>query len=184
MTGGIQQIAFSGAILAEKAQVADKAERFAALVSKHSSFVFRIAFTILRNVHDSEDALQETFFRLYRGGAWERIKDERAFLARMTWRIAVDMLPRKRHGDTDRDLASDAIGAEESMIVSEKHTAVHRLMDSLPEELRQPLALSTVEELSSRQIAQMMGIPEGTVRTRISRARQLLRQKVAESYGQ
>src|SRR5207248_1446124 len=113
-----------------------------------------------------------------------RIEDERAFLARMTWRIAVDMLPHRRHGEADRDLASDAIGAEESMIVSEKHAAVHRLMDSLPEDLRQPLALSTVEELSSRQIAQIMGIAEGTVRTRIARARQVLRQKVAESYGQ
>jgi RNA polymerase sigma-70 factor (ECF subfamily) len=184
MTKGIEQIAFPGAILAEKAQVADETERFAALVSRHSSFVFRVAFAILRNVHDSEDALQETFLRLYRKGAWERIEDERAFLARMTWRIAVNMLPRRQHADADRDLVSDAIGAEESMIVSEKHAAVHRLMDSLPEELRQPLALSTVEELSSRQIAHVMGIAEGTVRTRISRARQMLRQKVAESYGQ
>jgi RNA polymerase sigma-70 factor, ECF subfamily len=184
MTRGIEQIAFSGTILAEKAKVADKAERFASLVGRHSSFVFRVAFAILRNVHDSEDALQETFFRLYRRGAWERIEDERAFLARMAWRIAVDMLPRGRQGDADRDLPSDAIGAEESMIDSEKHAAVHRLMDSLPEELRQPLALSTVEELSSRQIARIMGIAEGTVRTRISRARQLLRQKVTESYGQ
>ena len=101
----------------------------------------------------------------------------------MAWRIAVDMLPRRGHGEPDRELASNAIGAEESMIVSEKHATVHRLVDSLPEELRQPLALSTVEELSSRQIAQIMGIPEGTVRTRISRARQVLRQKLAESYG-
>jgi RNA polymerase sigma-70 factor (ECF subfamily) len=184
MTRGIQQVAFAGAILGEKAQVADKAERFAALVRRHSSFVFRIAFAILRNVHDSEDAAQETFFRLYRGGAWERIEDERAFLARVAWRIAVDMLARRRRGDVDRDQASAAIGAEESMIVSEKQAVVHRLIDSLPEELRQPLALSTVEELSSRQIAQMMGIAEGTVRTRIARARQVLRQKVAEFYGQ
>ena len=64
MTRGIQQIAFSGAILAEKARVSDKAERFAALVSRHSLFVFRVVFAILRNVHDSEDALQETFLRL------------------------------------------------------------------------------------------------------------------------
>lgn len=175
---------FSGAILAEKANVADKAERFAALVGRHSAFVFRIAFAMLRNVHDSEDAVQETFLRLYRRGAWERIEDEQAFLARTTWRIAVDMLSCRRGGDADRDLAADAIGVEESMIVSEKHAAVHRLMDSLPEEMRQPLALSTVEELSSRQIAQIMGIAEGTVRTRIARARQMLRQKVAEFYGQ
>jgi RNA polymerase sigma-70 factor (ECF subfamily) len=184
MTRAVQQVAFSGAVLAEEAHVADREERFAALIGRHSSFVFRIAFAILRNVQDSEDAVQETFLRLYRRRAWEGMKDERAFLARMTWRIAVDMLPRTRERDTARELASDATGAEQSMILSEKHAAVHRLMDSLPEELRQPLALSTVEELSSRQIAQTMGIAEGTVRTRLARGRQMLKQKVAESYGQ
>ena len=53
------------------------------------------------------------------------------------------------------------------------------MIDALPEELRQPLALSGVEELSSREIAKVMGIPEGTVRTRLARARQILRQKLS-----
>jgi RNA polymerase sigma-70 factor (ECF subfamily) len=60
------------------------------------------------------------------------------------------------------------------------NAAVHRLVDALPPDLRQPLALSTVEELSSREIAQVMGIAEGTVRTRIMRARQILKQKLGE----
>ena len=51
-------------------------------------------------------------------------------------------------------------------------------MDALPEELRQPLALSTVEEMTSREISQMMGIAEGTVRTRLMRARELLKKKL------
>ena len=56
---------------------------------------------------------------------------------------------------------------------------VHRLIDALPEELRQPLALSTVQELNSREIAAILDIPEGTVRTRLMRARQLLKEKLA-----
>jgi RNA polymerase sigma-70 factor (ECF subfamily) len=52
-------------------------------------------------------------------------------------------------------------------------------MDALPEELRQPLALSGIDELSSAEIAAAMGIPEGTVRTRIMRARQILKEKLA-----
>jgi RNA polymerase sigma-70 factor (ECF subfamily) len=55
--------------------------------------------------------------------------------------------------------------------------AVHRLIDSLPEELRQPLVLSV--EMNSREIAAAMGIAEGTVRTRLMRARQMLREKIA-----
>jgi len=53
---------------------------------------------------------------------------------------------------------------------------VHWLIDSLPEELRQPLALSV--DLNSREIAAAMGVPEGTVRTRLMRARAMLREKI------
>ena len=56
---------------------------------------------------------------------------------------------------------------------------MHRLIDALPEELRQPLALSTVQELNSREIADILDIPEGTVRTRLMRARQMLKEKLA-----
>ncbi len=72
----------------------------------------------------------------------------------------------------------------EQMVIAENATTVlHRMIDSLPEELRQPLALSSVEEMSSREIADMMGIPEGTVRTRLMRARQILKQKLMPLLG-
>ena len=75
--------------------------------------------------------------------------------------------------------ASSSRSPEDAAVDADWNAAVHRLVDALPEELRQPLALATVEELNSREIAQVMGIPEGTVRTRILRARQILRQKLA-----
>jgi RNA polymerase sigma-70 factor (ECF subfamily) len=56
---------------------------------------------------------------------------------------------------------------------------VHKLMDAMPEELRQPLALSAGDEMSSKEIAAAMGIPEGTVRTRLMRGREILREKLA-----
>jgi len=65
------------------------------------------------------------------------------------------------------------------LISADWNAIVHRLVDALPEELRQPLALSTVQELKSREIADVMGIAEGTVRTRLMRARQILKQKLA-----
>jgi RNA polymerase sigma-70 factor (ECF subfamily) len=52
------------------------------------------------------------------------------------------------------------------------------LIDGLPEELRQPLVLSGIEEMTSKEIGALMGIPEGTVRSRISKARQLLRERL------
>jgi RNA polymerase sigma-70 factor (ECF subfamily) len=52
------------------------------------------------------------------------------------------------------------------------------MMDALPEDLRVPLVLSASDELNSREIGRILGVPEGTVRTRLQRARQLLRQKL------
>jgi RNA polymerase sigma-70 factor (ECF subfamily) len=53
------------------------------------------------------------------------------------------------------------------------------MIDALPEELRVPLTLSATNELTSREIAEILGIPDGTVRTRLQRARQMLLQKLA-----
>ena len=72
---------------------------------------------------------------------------------------------------------------EQSVIDSDLQAAVHRLIDALPEELRQPLVLSAIDELTSREIAAVLGVPEGTVRTRLMRARQILREKLAVRMG-
>ncbi|HXM42188.1 MAG TPA: RNA polymerase sigma factor [Bryobacteraceae bacterium] len=154
---------------------------FAGLVERQSRFVFRVAYALLRNSHDAEDAVQDTFLKLYRGGAWESIENERAFLARVAWRIAVDKLKSARRAaslDGEPALHGGA-NPERALLTADWNAAVHRLVDALPQELRQPLALSTVEEMNSREIAQAMGISEGTVRTRIMRARRILKQKLA-----
>jgi RNA polymerase sigma-70 factor (ECF subfamily) len=55
---------------------------------------------------------------------------------------------------------------------------VHRLIAALPEDLRYPLVLSAIDELNSRQIGEVLGIPESSVRGRILRARQILKEKL------
>jgi RNA polymerase sigma-70 factor (ECF subfamily) len=165
--------------LAAQEKAAAREDRFAALVERQSRFIFRVAYSILRNTHDAEDAVQETFLRLYRTGAWEAAQNERAYLARTAWRIAVDKLRNRRDEPLHLEWPSDGESPEGAALTADWHAAIHRLVGALPEELRQPLALSTVEELSSQEIAQVMGIPQGTVRTRIMRARQILRQKMA-----
>jgi len=158
--------------------------RFAALVERQSRFAFRVAYAILRNTHDAEDAVQESFLKMYRAGTWECAVNERGLLARVAWRTAVDRLPRVRHEPLDPAMPSQAArDPEEAAVAADWNSVVARLVDALPEELRQPLALSTVEDLNSREIAEVMGIAEGTVRTRIMRARQILRQKLAGMMG-
>lgn len=161
----------------------ERALTFDALVNRHARFVFGVAFAILRNPEDAEEAVQETFLKLYRSGAWETINDERAFLARAAWRVAVDRLPRRREEAPLEELRSEDANPEQAAIDGDWNSAIHRLIDTLPESLRQPLVLSAVEEMNSREIAEAMGISEGTVRTRIMRARQILKQKVASLMG-
>lgn len=151
----------------------------AGLVKRQARFVFRVAYAVLRNVHDAEDVVQETFLKIHRSGRWAGMVDEKAFLARTAWRIAVGKLPNARVAMLDFDVPSSGQDPEQAAIKADRNATIHRFIDALPEELRQPLALSTVEELNSQEIAQVMGIPEGTVRTRLMRARQVLKQKLS-----
>jgi RNA polymerase sigma-70 factor (ECF subfamily) len=170
MTEASQQIGIVANVTAWRVQFED-------VVTRQSRFVFRVAYAILRNASDSEDVVQETFLRVYRRGGWDRIEDERAYLARVAWRLAVDLRSRSRR----EPLAAEAVASashEISLIDADRTSTVHRLIDSLPEELRQPLALSTVDEMTSVEIAKVLGIAEGTVRTRLMRARQVLQQKL------
>ena len=158
---------------------------FAGLVERQWRFAYRVACAILRNRQDAEDAAQEVFLKILRARAWQEIREERAFVARLAWRAAVDRWRDSRrtplHGQCGaefepEEIADQARGPEELVVAANWEAAVHRLIDSLPEELRQPLALSA--EMNSREIAAAMGIAEGTVRTRLMRARAMLREKI------
>lgn len=162
----------------------DEAE-FTALVLRQSRFVFRVAYAVLLNSHDAEDAVQETFLKLYRNRGWQHLDNEHAFLARVAWRVAVDRRPPIRQfiaaGSASAaadDPPSPRPGPEQALVSANQHAVVHSLIDALPEDLRLPLVLSAFEELNSREIGNILGVPEGTVRTRLQRARQVLRQKL------
>ncbi len=153
---------------------------FTALVERQSRFVFRVAYAVLLNAHDAEDALQETFLKLYRNGGWQHVNNERAFLARVAWRVALD---RRRAARLDSEMTIDPLspgpGPEQALVAANQHAIVHAMIDALPEDLRLPLVLSASDELNSREIATILSIPEGTVRTRLQRARQILRERLA-----
>jgi RNA polymerase sigma-70 factor (ECF subfamily) len=158
-------------------------ERFEEMVARQSRFMFQVALGLLRNKQDAEDAVQEAFLKLYRGEAWLRMENERGFLARTVWRVALDHLPRAAERTTDvagmQLAATGEAGAspEQNAVDEDERAMLRRLIDGLPEELRQPLVLSSVEEMTSREVAEAMGIPEGTVRTRVMRARTELRRR-------
>jgi RNA polymerase sigma-70 factor (ECF subfamily) len=162
---------------------AERDRRFAEMAERHAQFMFRVAHGLLRCVQDAEDAVQEALLKLYRGDAWLRMKDEKAFLARTVWRVGLDVVARRPKatepldGQAGREFAAANKSAEQSMADGDERALLHRLIDALPEELRQPLVLSAIEEMTSREVAEAMGIPEGTVRTRVMRARAELKRR-------
>jgi RNA polymerase sigma-70 factor, ECF subfamily len=158
-------------------------ERFEEMVARQARFMFQVAFGLLRNRQDAEDAVQEAFLKLYRGEAWLRMENEKGFLARTVWRVALDHLPKtaERMADVaEMQLVAGGeagMSPEQSVVDEDERAVLKRLIDGLPEELRRPLVLSSVEEMTSREVAEAMGIPEGTVRTRVMRARTELRRR-------
>jgi RNA polymerase sigma-70 factor (ECF subfamily) len=155
-------------------------------VREHARLVYRVAYSVLRNHHDAEDATQETFVRVLR---YRRklagIRDARTWLARIAWRVAVERrrkAPEISLDDGDQIVAqmrSLAAGADEMLLSAEMNTYLAAMIATLPGKLRDPLTLSTVEEMSPADIAQVLGVNEAAVRSRLFRARQILREKLS-----
>jgi RNA polymerase sigma-70 factor (ECF subfamily) len=161
------------------------AETVESLVAHHATMVFRIAYSILRNHHDAEDAAQECFLRVVKcKNRLATVHNLKTWLARVAWTTALD---RRRHvrgtaADSEPDVLSlpdPAIAIDEQIAGRELKRLLQRLVASLPRDLRETLELSTVQELTSVEIAEIMEIPENSVRTRLFRARKILKEKLA-----
>lgn len=159
------------------------------LVREHSRLVYRIAFSVLRSHHDAEDATQETFLRVLRySSKLGTIENQKTWLAQIAWRVAVDRSKHlsRRHEIPAEDpekpfveIASSETPADDSMHGIQVEAAIERLIVALPQKLRAPLILSTIEEMSPKEVAVTLGITEAAVRSRIFRARQILKEKLA-----
>jgi RNA polymerase sigma-70 factor (ECF subfamily) len=173
-------------------QTAD--ERVELLVREYAEFVFRVAYSVLRDHHEAEDAVQETFLRVFRHRSkLAEILAPRAWLARIAFRIALNRY-KSRRGETDDSakvlagLKADGLPQEEIVHRKEVKALLAQLIATLPADLRDVLRLSAVEELTSVEIGDILKIPENSVRTRLYRARRILKGKfkavLGTTYGQ
>jgi RNA polymerase sigma-70 factor (ECF subfamily) len=174
-------------ILSESVSSADASgDEFEATVREHTRFVYKIAYSVLRNHHDAEDVVQETFLRFLRHRKrWAEIRDRRAWLATVAWRVALDRKRMPAEGALEEatevvsKLRAGGAPADEIAASRQMMSLLERLVSSLPRDLREALILSATQELTSAEISQVLGIPEGSVRTRLLRARGILREKLA-----
>ena len=154
---------------------------FEGIVRSHQDRIYNLCRYMLQNPRDAQDAAQDVFIKAYKG-----LKDFRPDSSFYTWiyRIAVttclDYKRRSRrdslrHEPLDEDLPSDAPFPDQLYESRESLEAIQRVLQNLPNKLRAAIVLREVEGLSYVEIAEVLHISLGTVRSRISRAREELR---------
>ncbi len=180
----------SEAVTALRSQDRSQDEVLEELVRLHSALVYRIAYAALRSHHDAEDATQETFLRVLRfKHKLATVENYKTWLARIAWRVAVDRSQqrgRKREiplNDPERpleDVASSDASADDGMQGAQLEAQLERMIAALPQKLREALILSALQEMSPREVAATLGTNEAAVRSRVFRARQILKEKLAQ----
>ena len=161
-----------------------------ALVEAHAATLYRIAYSVVRHPEDAEDVVQETYIRVLRhAGKLRDIRDPRVWLIRIAWNLSLDRKRRRKTSNAEDDatlllehLPSHELPADRAAAAAQGHARVLRMMDSLPAKERQVLLLSALQELSTVEIAGVLETTESTVRSRLFRARQHMRERLdAES---
>lgn len=163
----------------------------AAMVDSYAGTLYRVAYSVLRNAADAEDAVQETYLRVLRHReTLGEIRDARVWLVRIVWNVVLDRKRRsKTRPETDdisdlaRLLPAGGLTAEERAVSAQHHAHVLRAVEQLPAKEQRVLMLSAFEELSSVEIAEVLGTTESTVRSRLFRARNLLSTLLSHSRG-
>lgn len=142
-----------------------------------SRLAFRVAYGVLRHRETAEDVAQEALVRAFR--ALPRLRDHtklRAWLVRLTWRLALDEqrgAKRRLIRDTGAaDLEPRQTTPESSLRVAQLWDAI----DRLPEPLRLTLVLGGIEGYAVAEVASMLGIAEGTVKSRLFEARRRVKE--------
>jgi RNA polymerase sigma-70 factor (ECF subfamily) len=163
---------------------------FERLMRRYNQRLFRVARAVLRDDADAEDALQDAYVQAYRKldgfrgeaelGTWlTRIVINQALMrvrSRSRDRRVVSFTP-AGEGTRELDVADTrAESPSDAALRGEVRKVLERRIDELPEVFRMVFVMREVEEMTARETADALGIPEATVRTRLFRARALLRE--------
>jgi RNA polymerase sigma-70 factor (ECF subfamily) len=187
---------FDETALVERARTGDQ-EAFGELVRQYERKIYRLAMNITRNEEDAEDVLQEAFLKAYEH--LDRFKGDSKFY---TWlvRIAVNealMKLRQRRGDRTvpldepldtgeetmaREIAVWGDNPEQQYSKEEMQNILSDAVDSLKPDFRTVFTLRDIEEMSTEETAEILGISIPAVKSRLLRARLALREKLTRQF--
>jgi RNA polymerase sigma-70 factor (ECF subfamily) len=161
---------------------------FELVMRRYNRRLFRIARSVLRDDADAEDALQEVYLAAYRAiGSFRGESSLATWLSRL---VLNHCIARRRRGLRRENIVSivadealddhedDGDTPDRALVRAELRSLIERKVDELPELFRTVFVLRAIEELSVEETAQLLAIPEATVRTRHFRARSLLRESL------
>jgi RNA polymerase sigma-70 factor (ECF subfamily) len=148
----------------------------------HGRFMYTVAYRLSGNDEDAQDLVQESLIRVRRGLERYEPGSLEGWLARIVTNVFLDEVRRRRRrpadalpDDPERVLPTSP-GADE--VSTELSAEIQAALAALPEEFRVPVVLCDVADQSYEQIAATLGVPVGTVRSRLHRGRRMLRSKL------
>jgi RNA polymerase sigma-70 factor (ECF subfamily) len=163
--------------------VDDELEReFEARLVESSTLAFRVAYSVLRQREDAEEVAQEVFAKAYR--SFHQLRDRerfRAWLVRMTWRMALDRQRsnRRRFAREQNVEPPEAPSIVQSPIARERAERLWRAIDTLSEKLRVVIVLAGIQGHDIKEVAALLELPEGTIKSRLFSARQQLKERLS-----
>ena len=146
-----------------------------------STLAFRVAYSVLHHRQDAEDVAQEAFVRAHR--SFRQLRDRnrfRAWLVRMTWRLAIDRgrSDRRRTAREEAVVVPEPATVEQDAMARDRAARLWAAIDALPPKLRMAIVLAAIEEHDVREVARLLQVPEGTVKSRLFLARKALAEKL------
>ena len=174
----------------ERASRGDAAA-FNRLMEQHERRMYAVALRMCGNREDAQDCLQEAMLRVYRAiGGFKGQSSFSIWVYRITMNTCLDELRRKKNRqstslDSLLDMgwspSDDTNAPEKQAIRSELRRNLNRAIQELPEEMRSAVVLRDIQGFSYEEIAHMLEINVGTIKSRISRGREKLREKMKEN---
>lgn len=169
-------------------------DRFEENLLPHLDAAYNLARWLLRSRVDAEDVVQESYLRALRFFDGFRGGDSRAWLLKIVRNTCYSWARKKRPAGAEEEFdeavhSSGGAGggaspdAEAKLVAGAESKRVRRALDALPEAFREVLVLREIEGLSYKEIADVTGVPMGTVMSSLSRARQKLREQLGAPAG-
>lgn len=160
------------------AVAAERSGEFEERLRESHRLVYQLAFRVLANAADAEEVTQDVFLRAYRKlGSLRDPRKFRAWVARMSWRLALNRqraAARALRRDTAWFETAAPSGGGDPAATSEFNARLREEIHRLPEKLRCVLLLTAMQGLETREVAEILEVPEGTVRSRLHLARKEL----------